>query len=50
MIEFGELQADLPTFQNSGAIKVDNVLPLACKDKNNKVLKIYFKKEHINKN
>jgi len=29
MIEFGELQADLPTFQNSGAIKVDNVLPLA---------------------
>jgi hypothetical protein len=28
----------------------DNVLPLACKDNNNKVLKIYFKKKHINKN
>lgn len=29
MIEFGDLQADLPTFQNSGALKVDNVVPLA---------------------
>jgi len=28
----------------------DNVLPLACKDKNNKVLKIYFKITRINKN
>jgi hypothetical protein len=28
MIEFGDLQADLPTYQNSGAIKVDNVIPL----------------------
>ena len=29
MIEFGDLQADLPTYQNSGALVVDNVLPLA---------------------
>ena len=29
MIEFGDLQADLPTFKNSGALKVDNVVPLA---------------------
>ena len=29
MIEFGQLQADLPTYQNNGAIKVDNVIPLA---------------------
>ena len=28
MIEFGQLQADLPTYQNTGAIKVDNVIPL----------------------
>ena len=28
MIPFGELQADLPTFQNTGALKADNVLPL----------------------
>ena len=28
MIKFGDLQADLPTFQNTGAIKVDNVIPL----------------------
>jgi hypothetical protein len=28
MIPFGELQADLPTFQNTGAIQADNVLPL----------------------
>jgi hypothetical protein len=28
MIEFGDLQADLPTFQNNGALKVDNVIPL----------------------
>ena len=28
-IEFGQLQADLPTYQNSGAIKVDGVIPLA---------------------
>jgi hypothetical protein len=28
----------------------DNVYPVACKDMNNKVLKIYFKKTHINKN
>ena len=29
MIEFGDLQADLPTYENSGALVVDNVLPLA---------------------
>ena len=29
MIEFGDLQADLPAYQNSGALKVDNVVPLA---------------------
>jgi hypothetical protein len=29
MIEFGDLQADLPTLKNSGALKVDNVVPLA---------------------
>ncbi len=29
MIEFGDLQADLPSYQNSGALVVDNVLPLA---------------------
>ena len=28
MIEFGELRADLPTYQNSGALKIDNVIPL----------------------
>ena len=28
-IEFGQLQADLPTYQNTGAIQVDNVIPLA---------------------
>jgi hypothetical protein len=28
-IEFGQLQADLPTYQNTGAIKVDNVIPLS---------------------
>ena len=28
MIEFGDLQADLPSYQNSGALKVDNVIPL----------------------
>jgi len=28
MIEFGDLQADLPTYKNSGALKVDNVIPL----------------------
>ena len=28
MIEFGQLQADLPTYQNTGAIKVDNVIHL----------------------
>ena len=28
MIEFGDLQADLPAYQNTGALKVDNVLPL----------------------
>mgnify|MGYP003133285990 FL=1 len=28
-IEFGQLQTDLPTYQNSGAIKVDGVIPLA---------------------
>lgn len=29
MIEFGDLQADLPSYKNSGALVVDNVLPLA---------------------
>lgn len=29
MIEFGDLQADLPSYENSGALVVDNVLPLA---------------------
>lgn len=29
MIEFGDLQADLPTCKNSGALKVDNAVPLA---------------------
>lgn len=29
MIEFGDLQADLPAFNNTGALKVDNVIPLA---------------------
>ena len=29
MIEFGDLQADLPSYQNSGALVVDNVIPLA---------------------
>ena len=28
MIEFGQLQSDLPAYQNTGALKVDNVLPL----------------------
>ena len=28
-IEFGQLQTDLPTYQNSGAIKVDGVIPVA---------------------
>ena len=28
MIKFGQLQSDLPSFQNSGALKVDNVIPL----------------------
>jgi len=28
MIPFGELQTDLPTYQNTGAIQADNVLPL----------------------
>ena len=28
MIEFGDLQADLPSYQNTGALKVDNVIPL----------------------
>ena len=28
-IEYGQLQADLPTYQNSGAKKVDGVIPLA---------------------
>ena len=28
MIKFGELQADLPAYQNSGAFKADNVIPL----------------------
>jgi len=28
MIEFGDLQADLPTYQNTGALVVDNVVPL----------------------
>ena len=28
MIKFGQLQSDLPTYQNSGALKVDNVIPL----------------------
>ena len=27
MIEFGELLADLPTYSNPGAIKVDGVIP-----------------------
>lgn len=29
MIELGDLQADLPALKNSGAIQVDNVIPLA---------------------
>lgn len=29
MIELGDLQADLPTLKNSGAIQVNNVIPLA---------------------
>ena len=29
MIEFGDLRADLPSYENSGALVVDNVLPLA---------------------
>lgn len=28
-VEFGQLQADLPSYQNTGAIKVDGVIPLA---------------------
>ena len=28
MIKFGQLQSDLPAYQNSGALKVDNVIPL----------------------
>ena len=28
MIQFGDLQADLPAFQNTGALVVDNVIPL----------------------
>jgi len=28
MIKFGDLQSDLPTYQNTGALKVDNVIPL----------------------
>ena len=28
MIKFGQLQSDLPTYQNSGALKDDNVIPL----------------------
>lgn len=29
MIEFGNLQADLPRYQNPGSLKIDNVIPLA---------------------
>ena len=28
MIKFGDLQSDLPTYQNTGALKADNVIPL----------------------
>ena len=28
-IQFGQLQADLPAYQNSGSIKINNVIPLA---------------------
>jgi len=28
MIKYGQLQSDLPAYQNSGALKVDNVIPL----------------------
>ena len=27
-IQFGQLQADLPTYENTGSIQVDNVIPL----------------------
>ena len=27
-IEFGQLQADLPAYQNTGSIKINNVIPL----------------------
>ena len=29
MIKFGDLQADLPTYKNTGALKAENVIPLA---------------------
>ena len=29
MIEFGQLMSDMPSFQNRGSMKVDNVIPLA---------------------
>jgi len=29
MIEFGNLQTDLPRYQNPGSLKIDNVIPLA---------------------
>ena len=28
-IQFGQLQADLPAYQNTGSIKINNVIPLA---------------------
>ena len=28
MIKFGDLQTDLPTYKNTGALKADNVIPL----------------------
>ena len=28
MIKFGDLQADLPSYLNTGSVKIDNVLPL----------------------
>ena len=28
-IQFGQLQADLPSYENTGSIQVDNVIPLA---------------------
>ena len=38
MIEFGNLQADLPRYQNPGSLKIDNVIPLHLEKVTNKLI------------